>query len=348
MSIKDNDFLKINYIAKDEDGEVFDSTYINTFMEMDEIKNPKDAHPMTLIVGANQIFPKFDEEIKKLEIGDTSTFEIEAEDAFGEYDLERVVSVPKTVFELKNIEPYIGMELDSQDNVPGLIIDINDDEVEIDFNHDHAGENITYEVEIIDKVEDVTEKIIGIINYHLFHLEDINKKNIKIRDDVVEIILDNNPPFDNTPVREVTTDKIDTVSDILEYIEGITEVQFIEKYDKAGIDTIKDLSDNLIYDDIDDEFNLNDDKLEDIGDSVLGESINEAIEEIKEENPDMTFDDILQKLVDAEDTDFIDVALEEAFEKINENMLNGNTEYSLEEVLKESLKKHIKEVLSEK
>ena len=43
----------------------------------------------------------------------------------------------------------IGFSAPSGEEIPGAIMEIKDDEVKVDFNHPLAGENLTFDVELV-------------------------------------------------------------------------------------------------------------------------------------------------------------------------------------------------------
>jgi len=121
-----------------------------------EETTPEDPYEFTL--GSGEQFDAFDNNIIGLKKGDTFSFAIDVKDAFGEIDEEAIVEVEKkifkhegkideSIFEMYNLLPM----LDEEGNeYSGVIIEIGEDHVTLDFNHPLAGENIWFDGEIID------------------------------------------------------------------------------------------------------------------------------------------------------------------------------------------------------
>ena len=127
-----------------DDGEEFDSSF------------GKD--PLTFLVGRKQMIPGFEEEILGAEKGDKRTFDLGPERAYGNHDPEGIQKVPKDQFpEDIEVGMVLAAEMQNGQHVPLKVVEIDDEQVTIDFNHMLAGKNLTFEVEILD-VREATEE----------------------------------------------------------------------------------------------------------------------------------------------------------------------------------------------
>lgn len=92
------------------------------------------------------------------EVGEAFDFYIECEDAYGEYDDDKVVTVPKSTFlvdgEIDEEEIYVDnlitMSMEDGQKRDAVIIDMTEDEVTLDFNHLLAGERLHFIGTIVD------------------------------------------------------------------------------------------------------------------------------------------------------------------------------------------------------
>lgn len=125
--------VQVHYTGKLEDGTVFDSS--------------EGRDPLSFEVGANQVITGFEEKIKELDVGDSTTFTVEPEAAYGPHNPELVVSVPATQAPDGLAE---GDRVQLQDGRPATVVDVGAEEVTIDANHPLAGKTITFEVEVVD------------------------------------------------------------------------------------------------------------------------------------------------------------------------------------------------------
>ena len=111
------------------------------------IEFAEESNPRSMIFGYEKVIPGFETNVMGKEAGDKLDFTLDAKQAFGEYKSEMVVHVPKQAFivngELKEELLYIGNEISMMDNqgspVRGRVIQVNEGEVTMDFNHPLAG-----------------------------------------------------------------------------------------------------------------------------------------------------------------------------------------------------------------
>lgn len=138
---KEGDTVKIHYTGKLQDGSIFDSS--------------KDGEPLELTLGAGKVIPGFEKEIIGMSLDDSKTFDIAAEEAYGAYREELVVEIDKErVPEDLNLE--IGRQLtlrqaDGQ-TFRVTVTDVSEETVTLDANHPLAGENLTFEVQLVEIV----------------------------------------------------------------------------------------------------------------------------------------------------------------------------------------------------
>ena len=233
MAFSDNAFIRLDYTGKVKDsGKVFDTTYQEVAEEA-EIFNPdKDYHPMMLAVGSNQLLPILHDEIKKLDIGDKKVVEIPCEDAFGKRDPSLIQLIPMREFKKQNIKPFPGMPLTLSGN-QGIVRTVNGGRVRVDFNHELAGKDIVYELEIVEEIDDKDEIIKGLLEVY-YGNPNLNLDDVKIEyeDDVAKINLGLLAGFDNRTGQEITLSKFRVSREIYENMEGIEKVQFIEEYEE--------------------------------------------------------------------------------------------------------------------
>ncbi|MCX7696984.1 MAG: peptidylprolyl isomerase [Bacteroidales bacterium] len=131
------------------------------------IEEVTEQDPFIFLFGQGQLLPKFEENLKGLEIGHTFSFTLTPEEAYGEYLEENIVDIPIQIF-MKNgkIDKDILFEgnvvplQDQQGNVfEGVILDIGLENVRMDFNHPLAGKSLHFEGEILGIREATAEEI---------------------------------------------------------------------------------------------------------------------------------------------------------------------------------------------
>ena len=158
-TVKQGDKVIINYTGTLEDGSVFDPTIKDTGCCEDDADCCDDegcgcdTGPMELTIGEEDFFPQVEEALVDMAPGEKKVVTIPAEDAFGEYDEEQVFSIPRAQL-TGDIDPEVGMELeltgDDEEPVEVTVVEVTEDSITVDANHPLAGEDITYEIELIE------------------------------------------------------------------------------------------------------------------------------------------------------------------------------------------------------
>ena len=158
MTIKEKDFIEIDYTGKLIDGTVFDTT-LEEVAKKNSIHNDKTKYnPLVVCVGEQQVVRGLDKALVGKEIGKNFTIKVTADQAFGKKDIKMIKLVPMSVFRKQNIMPQPGLQL----NIDGQIVTIlraNGGRILVDFNHPLAGKEISYEVKINKTITDPSEKI---------------------------------------------------------------------------------------------------------------------------------------------------------------------------------------------
>lgn len=234
MAINDGDFVRVNFTGKvKETDDVFDTTYDEIAQEAGIFEENKTYKPIPIVVGGNHLLPAIEESIKGLEAGDTKHVEVEAADAFGPRDSKLVQLVPMKEFKKQGMNPVPGMKISSNGST-GKILTVNGGRVKVDFNHELAGKDLIYDVEVTEIIDDVEEKIKSMIELHYSNPNvDLDKTQINIEDDVVNIKLDEMAKFDQKPYMDITFARFKIAKDIWENIEEITKVNFIDEFEEA-------------------------------------------------------------------------------------------------------------------
>lgn len=165
--VKLGDRVKINFNGTLEDGTVFDTTYETEECTDDDCGCDDDGNgceddgcgcgsesgPMELEIGAEEFFPQIEEALVGMSPGDKKTLTILSADAFGAYDVEMVSTVPRSQFPA-DITPVVGDDLellnDDDEGMIVTVIEVDDVEVTLDANHPLAGEDLTFEVELVE------------------------------------------------------------------------------------------------------------------------------------------------------------------------------------------------------
>lgn len=112
--------------------------------------------PLYFIYGIGALLQKFEENISTLNTGDKFDFVLPPQDGYGDYYIEDVVDLPKSIFMIDGValELAVGAVLpmmDSEGNERyGEIVDLTDETVTMDFNHPLAGVTLHFKGQIVE------------------------------------------------------------------------------------------------------------------------------------------------------------------------------------------------------
>ena len=138
MQIAQGKQVTLHFALKLNDGQVVDSTF--------------EKEPATLVVGDGNLPEGFESLLVGLEAGAKQSFVIPPEQAFAQKNPNNIQEVKRRDLG-PDMELEVGLMVSFADangaELPGVIKDVQDDVVVVDFNHPLAGEELTFDVEII-------------------------------------------------------------------------------------------------------------------------------------------------------------------------------------------------------
>lgn len=109
-----------------------------------------EAPPATFTVGDGNLLPGFESPLMGLVDGDEREFSILPENAFGQHNPQNVQAVERDNFEDGELELGTMFSFQNGDGeLPGVVVEVQDNEVMVDFNHPLAGQIILFTVKII-------------------------------------------------------------------------------------------------------------------------------------------------------------------------------------------------------
>ena len=136
--VKKDDTVKVHYTGKLGNGEVFDSSL--------------EREPMEFQVGSGQLIPGFENGVIDMKVNEKKTLVIPSEEAYGEPRKELIQEVPKDRLP-EEIKPEVGMGLVSKtpegQEIQLVVKEVNDDTILVDGNHPLAGQELTFDIEVV-------------------------------------------------------------------------------------------------------------------------------------------------------------------------------------------------------
>jgi len=129
-----------------------------------------ETKPLTFVYGMGRLLPVFESNINALTNGDSFKFALSSEMAYGERREDMIVNVPISVFEtegkLNEDICQVGFDVPMMDTdgnpLNGIINEITDTYVKMDFNHPMAGQDLFFTGKIITVRDATYEEIAGV------------------------------------------------------------------------------------------------------------------------------------------------------------------------------------------
>ncbi len=150
MKIEQNKVVEFCY-ELEVDGQVVDKT--------------TKEKPLDYIHGTGSLLPKLEAHIEGMEPGATFDVTLSPADGYGEVEPERIIDLPKAAFEVNGevredlLVPgnTIPMMNSMGGVIPGVVLEVSEDSVKMDLNHQMAGKTLHFKGEILT-VREATEK----------------------------------------------------------------------------------------------------------------------------------------------------------------------------------------------
>ncbi|HKO82197.1 MAG TPA: peptidylprolyl isomerase [Chitinophagaceae bacterium] len=141
QQVKTGDKIKVHYHGRLTSGETFDKS--------------EGREPLEFEVGSGMVIKGFDEGVTGMAVGDKKTINIPADEAYGPKNPDMIIDMPKDRFP-KDMEIEVGMPLamsDGQGNQHQVVVtEIKDDVVILDANHPLAGQDLIFDLELVEIV----------------------------------------------------------------------------------------------------------------------------------------------------------------------------------------------------
>ena len=137
--IMEGNTVKVHYTGKLDDGTVFDSSV--------------GGDPLEFTIGQGQMIPGFERGVVGMELGETRTVVVAADQAYGVHRPDGVFDVDRS--EIPTTIPLeVGMQLQATGAggrpVSMMVVALSDDKVTMDANHPLAGKDLTFEIEVVE------------------------------------------------------------------------------------------------------------------------------------------------------------------------------------------------------
>ncbi|QIO05493.1 peptidylprolyl isomerase [Acinetobacter shaoyimingii] len=144
--IANNLVVSFNYKLTNAEGETLDQS---------------QGEPLAYLHGAGNIIPGLEKALEGKAVGDKFTVNVPAAEGYGEYNADLVQEVPKQMFQgVENIEAGMQFQAQTEDGVQIVTVkSVEGDNIIVDANFPLAGQDLTFDVEIVEIREASQEEL---------------------------------------------------------------------------------------------------------------------------------------------------------------------------------------------
>lgn len=131
--------------------------YRGTLDDGTEFDSSAGREPLEFVSGDGMVIPGFEKAVQEMEVGEKRTVNIPAAEAYGERVEEAIQRIPVDAIPDADKLPvgeYVYLQGPDGQPIQVLVASVEEDEVLFDFNHQLAGKDLTFELELVSR-EDV-------------------------------------------------------------------------------------------------------------------------------------------------------------------------------------------------
>lgn len=141
MAASTGDTVRVHYTGRlqDDDQTVFDTS--------------EEREPLEFTIGQEQLIPGFESAVVGMEEGQEKTVSIPADEAYGRRREDLILSVDRENMS-GEFEPEKGQRLQMQQQdgtrFTATVLEVTDDAVTLDANHPLAGQDLTFDIQLLE------------------------------------------------------------------------------------------------------------------------------------------------------------------------------------------------------
>lgn len=213
MTFKTKDFVSVDFDLY-ANGKLAQTT--NEKKAKEANLEGKEFKPATLVLGKAFVLQALDEAVEKSSKGKEETIELTPDEAFGKRKKEMIRTFPEKSFIENKMRPVVGMTYDFN-GMYGIIKSVSRGRVMVDFNNPLAGRDIKIDFKVIDKIDDMKEKLETVFKSVLKLPE--HMYSIEVKDKTIEL----SAPKELHPIKDQLSKTLD------EFIENFKDYELVLK-----------------------------------------------------------------------------------------------------------------------
>ena len=136
---KNGDTVKVHYTGKLDDGTIFDSS--------------EGKDPLQFTIGKGQLLQAFEQGVIGLAEGDSKNIHLTAQEGYGLKQDKLIGKLPLEALP-EDLTPEVGIRLQMKTPEDQLIVlkivEVSDNDITVDANHELAGENLKFEIALVE------------------------------------------------------------------------------------------------------------------------------------------------------------------------------------------------------
>lgn len=160
MEIVKNAMVSVTYdlMIDDLNGEMIEQTTVE--------------RPLQFLYGAGQMLPHFESRLAGLREGDPFEISLAPTEAYGEVNEDAIVDLPKHIFivdgkfdeDFIKVGNSIPMMSGNGQRLNGMVMEVGENEVRMDFNHPLAGEHLYFKGMVVGVRQATDEEIVSTLS----------------------------------------------------------------------------------------------------------------------------------------------------------------------------------------
>jgi FKBP-type peptidyl-prolyl cis-trans isomerase SlyD len=155
MQIEANKMVTLSYTLRTDDS------------EGNIIEQTTEESPLKFVYGTGTMIPAFETNLSGLKQGDDFEMKLNATQAYGEVDESAIVDLPKDIFMVDGVfdeerfKPgtQVPMQTQTGQRLMGILLEVKENEIRMDFNHPLAGVDLHFTGNIIEVREATAEEL---------------------------------------------------------------------------------------------------------------------------------------------------------------------------------------------
>jgi FKBP-type peptidyl-prolyl cis-trans isomerase SlyD len=134
----------------------------------EQIEETNETNPLVFLYGVGGLIPEFEQNLAAKTAGDAFDFHIIAVNAYGDHDPQHMAMIPTNIFhdeegkfdeQMFHVGALVPMSDNDGNQLRGKIVEVDEENVKMDFNHPLAGTDLHFAGEVLEVREATADEI---------------------------------------------------------------------------------------------------------------------------------------------------------------------------------------------